>query len=287
MSQRPRTLLWLAVALCLALPLADISAQSPVKKPISYDAFDGWKSIQGVKISSDGTWLVYTLAAQDGDGELVVRNLKAGTEKRHARGRDAVITADDEFVVFAVAAPKADVDKAKKEKKKPEEQPKPGLGVLNLATGEVFTAPRVKSFKVPEDSGRFVAYLLEPPEKKADAKDDKKEGEAKAETKPEAKPEAKAGEAKKPKEKKKDPGTDLIVRELATGAQATVTEVVEYVWAKDGTWLAYAVASAAKTPEKDGAFARRGRTESRRHSSRGWATTRAWRSTRRRRSCRS
>jgi dipeptidyl aminopeptidase/acylaminoacyl peptidase len=240
---------WLAVAVCLALPMGDMAAQTQAKKPITYDAYDNWKSIQGTKISRDGTWLVYALTPQDGDPELVVRNLKTGAETRQARGRDAVITADDKFVVFTIAAPKADVDKAKKDKKKPEEQPKPGLGVLNLASGEVFSAQRVKSFKVPEDSGKFVAFLLEAPEKKADA--------PKADPKPEAKVEARPEDAKKPKEKKKDPGTDLLVRELATGSQATIAEVTDYVWAKDGSWLAYGTASTAKTPEKDGAFARR------------------------------
>lgn len=254
MRHRSRILTRLAVVLCLVLPLGTLSAQSPAKKPISYDAYDSWKSIQGVKLSANGEWLVYTLAAQEGDGELVVRNLKSGVEKRHARGRDATITADDAFVVFTIAAPKAEVDQAKKEKKKPEEQPKPGLGVLNLATGNLFTAQRVKSFKVPEDSGKFVAYLLEAPEKKADAKDEKKEAEAKPEPKP---AEAKADTAKKPKEKKKDPGTDLIVRELATGSQATIPEVVEYSWSKDGGWLGIATSSTTKTPEKDGVFVRR------------------------------
>jgi dienelactone hydrolase len=227
-----------------------LSAQTSAKRPISYDAYDGWKSIQGTKLSRDGAWLVYTLALQDGDGELVVRNLKTGAESRHHRGKEAVITADDKFVVFAIAPVKADVDKAKKEKKKPEEQPKGGLGVLNLASGQVFTAERVKSFKVAEESGKFVAFLLEAPEKKPDAKPD-----AKPEAKPEAKPDPAA--EKKPKEKKKDPGTDLIVRDIPGGTQTTIAEVVEYAWAKDGSWLAYGTSSTAKTPEKDGAFVRR------------------------------
>jgi dienelactone hydrolase len=227
-----------------------LSAQTPAKRPISYDAFDGWRAIQGTKVSRDGTWLVYALAPQDGDGELVVRNLKTGAETRQARGRDPVITADDKHVVFTIAPIKADVDKAKKEKKKPEEQPKNGLGVLNLATGQVFTADRVKSFKVAEESGTFVAYLLEAPAKKPEAKP-----EAKPEPKPEAKPEP--GAEKKPKEKKKDPGTELVVRDLAAGTDARIAQVVEYVWAQDGAWLAYGTASDPKTPEKDGAFVRR------------------------------
>jgi dienelactone hydrolase len=257
MRQRIRSMRGVVLVACLLAAAVGLSAQSQAKRPVPYDAYNDWKSIQGTKISRNGTWLVYALAAQDGDGELVIRNLRTGTEKRHARGTAAVITADDAFVVFTIAAPKADVDKAKKEKKKPEEQPKPGLGIYNLATGDLATVSRVKSFKVPDESGKVLAYLLEAPEKKADAPADKKEAEAKPEAKAEAKPAAGADAPKKPKEKKKDPGTDLVVRDLATGTQATIAEVVEYVWAKDGSWLAYGTASAAKTPEKDGAYARR------------------------------
>jgi dienelactone hydrolase len=250
MRERPRTLLWLAVVVCFVLPLGGLSAQAPAKRALTYDAFDGWKSIQGTRVSHDGTWLAYALTPQDGDSELVVRNLKTGAETRHPRGKDPVITADGAFVVFTVAPPKADVDKAKKEKKKPEEQPKGGIGIMNLSTGVLVTADRVKSFKLPDDSGAYVAYLLEAPEKKADEKKD-------PEAKPEPKPEPKADAAKKPKEKKKDPGTELVVRTLASGAQATIADVVEYAWAKDGSWLAFATSAPAKTPEKDGAFARR------------------------------
>ena len=253
MRQRARFALCFILVACFSLALDGLSAQQPVKRVITHDAYDGWKSIQGPKLSRDGTWLIYTLAPQDGDGELVIRNLKTNAESRQARGRDAAFTSDDKFVVYAIAPVKADVDKAKKEKKKPEEQPKAGFGVLNLATGEVFSTARVKSFKMPEDSGRYVAYLLETPEKKeADPK-----AAAKPETKPDPKPDAKPDDPKKKKEKKKDPGTDLIVRELVTGTQSTIPDIVEYTWSKDGTWLAYGVSSSAKTPEKDGAYARR------------------------------
>ena len=232
------------------------------KKPLSYDAYDGWRSIQGTQLSRDGQWLVYALVPQDGDGELVVRNLKTDKEFRAARGKQPAVTVDGKFVVFTVAPVKADVDKAKKDKKKPEEQPKSALGIMDLATGEVTTVERVKSFKVPEESGAFVAYLLEPPLKKPDEKkDEAKKEEAKPEAKPEIKPEAKpepGKEAPKPEEpkkeeKKKEPGTDLVVRELASGKETKIAEAVEYAWNKPGTWLAYGVSS--KTPENDGAFA--------------------------------
>ena len=67
-------------------------APAGVKKPLSYDAYDGWRTIQGTALSRDGQWLVYALVPQDGDGELVVRNLKTDKEFRAARGRQPVVT---------------------------------------------------------------------------------------------------------------------------------------------------------------------------------------------------
>ena len=243
---------WKALALALVAGLALAPASpSAVKKPLSYEAYDGWKSIQSAQLSRDGEWLVHVLQPQEGDGELVVRNLKTDKEFRSARGQSPVLTADGKFVVYTIAPPKAEVDKAKKDKKKPEEMPKPNAGIMNLSTGEVATVERVKGFKVPEESGTHAAFLLEPPLKKEpEKKDEAKEPEKKAE--PEKKELEKKDEAKKPKEKKKDPGTDLVGRELATGKAVTVPEVVEYAWNKPGTWLAYAVSS--KKPEDDGAF---------------------------------
>jgi dipeptidyl aminopeptidase/acylaminoacyl peptidase/ssDNA-binding Zn-finger/Zn-ribbon topoisomerase 1 len=230
---------------CLAAFFACAAlAAAAAKKPISYDAYDGWRSINGSQLSRDGGCLVYALVPQEGDGELVALNLKTRREIRTPRGEGQVITPDSHFIVFTVAPQKAEVDKAKKEKKKPDEMPKNGLGIIDLSTGKFTTVERVKSFKIPKESGAFIAYLLEPPLKKQEAK---KEEPMKEETGP---GEAKA--EKKEKEKKKEFGTELVVVELASGKETKIPEVVEYIWAKDGSRLAYAVSS--KKPENDGAF---------------------------------
>src|SRR5258706_14961174 len=83
-------------------------AQPSVKKPITHDVYDSWKSIQGTKLSGDGLWLAYALTPQDGDGELVVRNLKTRAEIRSARGLEPLINHDSRFVIYAVAALKKD-----------------------------------------------------------------------------------------------------------------------------------------------------------------------------------
>ena len=140
-------------------------AQRSIKKPITHDVYDSWKSIQGTKLSADGVWLAYALTPQDGDGELVVRNLKTNTEIRAPRGRDPLITLDNRFVVFAVAPYKKDLDQARKAKKKPEDMPKAGVGIVNLSTGQATTvAEHVKSFRGPDDETPQVVFYLTAPD---------------------------------------------------------------------------------------------------------------------------
>src|SRR6516164_4008114 len=163
MRRRRRSLRGIAITLFLcALPLA-AAAQSAPKRPITHDVYDSWKSIQGTKVSSDGVWLAYALVPQEGDGELVVRNLKTNAEYRAPRGRDPQITTDNHFVLFALAPPRKDVDAARKAKKKPEEMPKSGVGFINLANGQVtIAAEHVKSFRLPEETPQVVVYLSAP-----------------------------------------------------------------------------------------------------------------------------
>jgi len=234
-----RSARWAAVLLFLCLSGAGTGAQqaSPShKKPITHAVYDSWKAIQGTKLSREGVWLAYSLTPQDGDGELVVRNLKTNAERRVPRGRDAVITSDEKFIVFNIAPIRKDVDAARKAKRCAEDMPKPGVGVLDLASGRVTPlADRVKSFRVSDESPRFVVYQIAPPENPT--------------------PVGGCDEnASRKREKKKVPGTDLVIRELAAGTQATVAEVSDYAVSRDGLHVVYGMSS--KLPVKDGAFAR-------------------------------
>ena len=72
----------LACALLPAVP-RPVAADAPV--PLDYKAYDGWNRILTPKLSDDGRKLAYALTPQDGDGELVVRNLKTNADIHAAR----------------------------------------------------------------------------------------------------------------------------------------------------------------------------------------------------------
>ena len=96
---------------------AETAIQSGVKKLITHDVYANWRSIQAPVLSRDGTWAAYALQAQESDGEVVVKNLQDGREWRSPRGITPAFTADGKYLVLVLPPTRAELDKAKKEKK--------------------------------------------------------------------------------------------------------------------------------------------------------------------------
>lgn len=242
---------------------ASVLAQQPAtKRPLTHADYDSWRAIQGQGLSRDGKFLAYALVPQDGDGEVVVRNLSTGAEWRHPRGAQPTrqpdptgelpqgppvfagrptFTADGRFVVFSILPTKAETEKARKQKKKPEEMPKNAMGIMDVSTGEVARVERVKSFQVPETGTGFLAYLLEP-----------KAEEKKAEEKKSDAPAAGNPSERRRRDKKKEYGSELVLRNLTDKSERTFHDVLEYSISKDAKRLAYAVFS--KNEETNGTY---------------------------------
>lgn len=269
---RPMRLLALASLLAAAVPA---HAQQGGRRPLAPADFDQWRSVRGEQLSRDGRWAVFSLVPQVGEGEVVVRATRGGTEHRHTRGYvgrpqlragatgpnagynapPARFSADSRWAVFTIDPPRDSVERARRERRKPEQSPKSALGIMSLADGRVAVVPRVKSFRMPEEEGRWLAYLLEGDTASRDTARADSAGAAAA-------PAAAAtpGGTPRPvsadtaKAKKKDPGTTLVLRDLRTGEETRIGEVVSYAFDEGGRWLVYTVSS--KEPERDGAYAR-------------------------------
>ena len=232
------------------------SLETPVseKKMITHDVYANWRSIQGNTLSRDGKWIAYALVGQESDGELVVRNLAEGKEWRSERGSNPVFSYDGKYVAFSVMPTREDLDKAKKDKVKPEDAPKISVGVMDLSTGKVEVVERVKRFAFPEEGGSWLALVLEAEKevKKDAAKEEKAADEDESVddnvVDDQARPTA-AGAAGASGAKKKEGGTELIVWDLTNAKKHQIKDVVDAVWNKNGSALAYSVS--IKEPAKD------------------------------------
>src|SRR5689334_17630694 len=275
------------LALLATMALAQQAAPAPgAKRALTHQDYDSWRSIVAQQVSRDGKFVAYAYVPQDGDGEIVVRNIASGIEWRAPRGYRPpvpppddpgtniaefqaeqarllrpVFTADSKFVVFSTEPTKAEVNKAKKEKKKPEEMPKNGLSIMDLSNGTVTHVDRVKTFRVPEDGSGFIAYLMEstkPQEKSTDSNPAQRtEPSALAPGNPEpsaspvpteptapgnAEPGAKP-ESQRRSRNKKEYGTDLILHNTSTSTDRKFADALDFTISKDAKTLVYSVSS--------------------------------------------
>ncbi|HMO32229.1 MAG TPA: prolyl oligopeptidase family serine peptidase [Lacibacter sp.] len=146
-----------------ALLLVATGALAQSKKPLDHSVYDGWQSVSGTQLSNDGNWVVFQVNPQEGDGELIVRSTDGAYTKVISRGYNAVVTEDNRFVVFKIRPWFKETRDARIKKKRPDDMPKDSLGMLELGKDSVWKVARVKSFKVPDQAGGWMAYLLEKP----------------------------------------------------------------------------------------------------------------------------
>jgi dipeptidyl aminopeptidase/acylaminoacyl peptidase len=252
-----------------------VSVTAQTKRPLQHRDYDGWNSIQSQALSRDGKFLAYALFPEDGDGLLVVRNLSTGKELRENAGSpppaqdnsDAetgagpqgavrtirlAFTHDNRFVIASAFPPKADTDKARKERKRADEMPKPSMLIVDLAAMSVTRVADVASFQVPENGDSFVAYL--------------KGAKASAGATPAAENDddryfdqgrgGRGGQAGGGggRGRRNEYGSDLIVRDLRSSSlkERTAEDVTEYSISKDAKTLVYAVSS--KKEETNGLY---------------------------------
>ncbi|WP_284352092.1 S9 family peptidase [Roseisolibacter agri] len=291
---RPRRSAWARAAAAAAaltpaaFPLvapARLPAQGPARpataaptgagRALTQTEYDTWRGVQGTTLSRDGRWLAYQIGPVVGDGELVVRGTSAATEYRVPRGYTGrpqltpnadsgftapppVFSADGRIVAAMTYAPRAEFERARA--RRGSQPPRATLAMLSLADGKVTSVPRVRSFQMPRETGGWIAYLMEPADSagRAAAANAARDSSARpagaAATSPGGTPRPIAADSAARRERRKENGTTLVVRNLATGEETRIDDVVSYAFADSGRWLAYTTSS--RTPARDGAWVR-------------------------------
>lgn len=251
----------------LALLIAPAVA-SGQKKPLTQSDWDKWKSIQGTAISNDGSWAMYSLVPQVGDGELIIHALSGDREIRVPRGllgrpnnvpgglrprgganpeeapsgttvAPGEFTADSRFAVVLTYPTQTEFDRVARNRRAAAAlQTRADLAIVNLADGKITTIGRVRSFRLPASTGGWVAYVLED---SAAAKDSSGERGAPAP------PDSARGS-------RRQYGSTLVLRNLTTGVEERIADVLAHAFDDSAKVLAYTVVS--RQPGKDGAFIR-------------------------------
>jgi dipeptidyl aminopeptidase/acylaminoacyl peptidase len=188
-------------------------------KILSVGEYGRWKRITSTSLSPDGAWMSYAYEPNEGDDTLFVRSLVTDALHVVPLGAEPVFSDDGRWVGYFVSPP----ENAGRGRGAPAATPpapggRPGAGsagtprrfeLLNLATGEKWTAPNARAFKFAKGSRHLAVHLNK---------------SARTDT--------------------THAGTDLLVRELSTGTVRNVGNVSQYDFDDAGALLAYLVDAA-------------------------------------------
>jgi dipeptidyl aminopeptidase/acylaminoacyl peptidase len=240
---RPRPLL--AVAALVVTPFfgPHVFTASWAKPPIAIEDVASWKNITTPVLSSDGQWLAYRLAPQEGDGEAVVRHTRSDKELRFAIGEQPqpgpdgtgrggfgggasasiAFSEDGKWIAFTTYPSRREAQRLKRQRRPIQS----GVTVVNIATGDKREYPKTRRFAFSGESSTWIALHRYQPDA----------GGAAAGPPPPAGGAGGRGQASSDRPK----GGDLILRELASGSELNVGNVSEFSFRKDGRLLAYAI----------------------------------------------
>ena len=142
-------------------PTAYCQSDLEGRRALDHSDYDRWFTSTDQRISNDGKWILYSVRSGKNEAESVVKVRRNGTVKEYAidRAAGARFTFDSKYLVYRVPPSRAKLKALRKAKTKSEDLPKTELEILELSTGDKFSADRVKSFLIPQENGRWVAYL--------------------------------------------------------------------------------------------------------------------------------
>ncbi|MCX2483956.1 S9 family peptidase [Pedobacter sp. MR2016-24] len=217
------------------------------KKPLDHKVYDTWESVGVKQLSGNGQWAAYSILQQEGDANLYLQNLSSNAKLNIHRAGMLQFSGDSKYAAFQIKPQYSVIRQEKIKKKKPEELSKDSLGFINLSTSAITKIARVKSFRIPENEGDYLAYHKEAPidtakKAKSDAAEQKKDSE-----------DFLFADEEPGKDKKE--GSDLVLRNLITGVERTFKYVNDYSFSKNGKQLVFSTtASKRDKTAKPGVF---------------------------------
>src|SRR5690606_3568418 len=113
------------------------------KKPLTHDVYDDWKEITYSELTGDGNFAVFTVNPQDGDGKVVLYDLKKNAHDSIQRASNINLSHDSKFAFFKIEPQKDSVKALRRQKKKKEDLPKDSLAIYTLTGKTVEKIPNV------------------------------------------------------------------------------------------------------------------------------------------------
>lgn len=142
------------ITCCCVMAIA-VQAQ---KKPLDHSVYDSWQTAGNISLSTKGNVLTYEINPQEGDGQLVIRDIKNKRQLIINRGYRASISDNEQTVVCLIKPLFKDTRQAKIKKKKAEDMPKDSLAIIRMKDFNVSKFPNVLNYKTSKHNKNAIAF---------------------------------------------------------------------------------------------------------------------------------
>jgi dipeptidyl aminopeptidase/acylaminoacyl peptidase len=234
-----------ALVAVLMLPLFGPVAhmQQAPKRSLQLEDIVAWKTIGNAIVSNDGQWFAYRMAPGEGDAQVVVRRTRADKEMKFEVGEPPAagggggaavggaapvasleFSEDSKWVAFTTYPMRRDAQRLRRQRRPLQN----GVTLVNLESGEKKEFPKIRRFAFSGDAATWIALQRYPAQAgPAGGGVTGPRGGAAGGSAPDG-----SAASDRPR------GTDLILRELATGQELNVGNVADFAFSRDGKYLA-------------------------------------------------
>ena len=236
MSRLRLSALLTLVALVAFVPL---SAQNTAKHPMALADILAFRASGATTLSANGQWLAYRLSPLQGDSEVVIKATSGDKEMKFAVGEGAggaVSFSDDSAWAAISVSPTRREAQANTRARRPNQT---SVTIVNLATGEKVSVPKIRRFAFSEQTPGWIALHRYGADNAAAGA-----GAGAAAAGRGGRGGGAPGATGDAPRDTRPRGTDLIIRELKTGAELNIGNVSEFGFNKSGKYLALVIDAA-------------------------------------------
>jgi dipeptidyl aminopeptidase/acylaminoacyl peptidase len=237
----------------LLAPPSTMQQAAGTRRAMELKDIVAWKTIGATALSNDGQWFGYRLGPGEGDAQVILRQTSSDRELKFdigdpqatqppidtgappagppAAGAAAVQFSDDgKWAALSTYPTRTEAQRLRRQRRPVES----GVTIVNLTTGEKRDYPRIRRFAFSGEASTWIA-LHRPLQGAAGAAGAAGATGATGATGAGGATGATGAGAEAPK------GSDLILRELATGNELSVGNVAEFAFTRDGQFLAFTI----------------------------------------------
>lgn len=243
--QRPGVIV--AVSLLLVFSAAPFRAAAPDQRPIELADIMAWRSIGATALSEDGAWFAYRIGPIEGDGEVVIRQTKGDKEYTFAVGElppptpptpgqpppegpvggfSLAFSPDAQYAAFTIQPSRSEAAQLRRQRRPLQNK----AAIVNLATGERTEIAKVRRFAFSGENPGWIALHKYGPDAPSGGG-----------APPAGGPPPAGGSGSSGSRDDRPRGSDLLLRELATGQEINIGNVSEFTFDKKGRYLAWTI----------------------------------------------